>query len=181
MKKTILALGVLASVAIITSCKNDNKSDDATTEQPATDAASTTTDEVPEQPVSDTKTYTVTATPDSASLGKNKEAFVKIKDIKVTELSDPDGKPTGMELTYKLELTNKNEIGGSLVGINTSNFRLELDNGQKIAPNSQYVSAQPEETKTSDEDKFEIPGGAKPVGLSLFMDDTRASVKLEMK
>jgi len=185
MKKAILTLGLMASLALIYSCKSGQEKEN-TEEASVTETTSSTTDaataEENPQPANEPKTYTIIATPDTALLGKEKEAFIKIKDIKAVELSNPDGKSEGMELTYKIELTNKRAIGNSNnIGINTGNFRLELDNGQKIAPSSIYVSAQPEETKTSDEDKFTIPAGAKPVGLSLFMDDTRASVKLELK
>ncbi len=180
MKKTIFALSILTLVVLSPSCKSENKDQQGSTEQTSsTNTSGSANEEAPKN--NDTPTLTVTAVPDSASLGKNKEALVRIKDIKIIELTDPDGNSKGRELAFKVELTNRTPIGGNTIGVNTSDFRLELDNGQKVAPSSRYVSAQPEETKTSDEDKFEIPVGAKPVGLSLFMDDTRASIKLEVK
>lgn len=183
MKKSILILSVVSAAFFMYSCKN--KSDKNTPEETTTSTTpSENNTEAEEQATTasnEPKTYTVTALPDTAILGKDREAFIKIKDLKAVELSDPDGKSKGIEFTYKIELTNRKSIGESSVHVNTNNFRLELDNGQKIAPRSVYVSAQPEETQTSDEDKFEIPAGAKPVGMSLFLDDTRASIKLELK
>ncbi|MFT3904192.1 MAG: hypothetical protein QM727_13535 [Niabella sp.] len=184
MKRTIFTLSLMA-MAFAYSCKSGQDKGN-TADTPSTETTSSATDAATGenvQPVNEpTKVYTVVATPDTVLLGKNNEAFIRIKDIKAVGLSDPDGKFEGMELVYKIELTNKKAIGdGSNIGINTGNFRLELDNGQKIAPASIYVSAQPEETKTSEQDKFTIPAGAKPVGLSLFMDGTRATIKFELK
>lgn len=176
MKKIIIAFGFFSTIVLTSSCKNNKKQEEnkmtQSTSQPGETEPATN---------GEPKTYSVTATPDSVSLGKNKEAFIKIKDLKAIELSDPEGKITGIELTYKVELTNKNAIGNSSVGLQTTDFRLELDNGNKIAPASVYVAAQPEETKTSNDDKFEIPAGAKPTVLHLFYDETRASVKLQLK
>lgn len=173
MKKSAITILMLLAITVIYSCK-DKKKDQENQQQPTESSAGTSSSAEP-------KTYTVTAIPDSVSLGKSKEAFIKIKDLKAVELSNPDGVSEGIELTYKLELTNKNAIGGYSVGINTGNFRLELDNGNKIAPSSVYVNAEPEATKLSDNDTFKIPAGAKPVALFLFYEQTRASVKLEMK
>ena len=177
MKKSVLLFTFLLVLNFTYSCKSSKKQDD-TSAQSSTQANDAASSSAPAS--TDTKVYAVTATPDSAFLGKDKEALVKLKDIKAIDLSDPDGKNTGMELTYKIELTNKNAIGGNNVGINTSDFRLELDNGNKVSPNSVYVSANADETKLSDEDKFEIPSGAKPVSLNLFYNQTRASIKLDL-
>ena len=177
MKKNVIAIVMLAGIMTIYSCKDNKKEleNETTTSQPTTEenSASATT--------SEPKSYTVTATPDNVLLGKNKEASIKIKDITAIELSNPDGTSAGIELSYKIELTNKNAIGGNSVGIPTTDFRLELDNGNKIAPNSIFVDAAPESTKLSDADKFIIPAGAKPTNLSLFFDQTRANVKIELK
>jgi len=165
--------GIMASY----SCK-ENKKDQAnqtTTSQPSTETSSGSGSS------NEPKTYVVTALPDTVLLGKNKEAFIKIKDLKAIELSNPDGTSAGIEFSYKIELTNKNPIGGNSVGLPTTDFRLELDNGNKIAPKSTFVSAEPEATKLSDDDKFTIPAGAKPTALHLFFDQTRVSIKLELK
>ena len=177
MKKRGFAILILSAVTVLYSCKDKKK------EQETQTVTTTQDNEHPEvtPPAAETKTYTITAMPDTVSLGKNKEAFIKIKDLKAIELSNPDGTSAGMELTYKIELTNKNAIGGSEVGVPTTDFRLELDNGNKIAPNSIFVNAAPEATKLSENDKFTIPAGAKPVALNLFFEQTRASIKFEMK
>ena len=86
-----------------------------------------------------------------------------------------------MELTYKIELTNKNAIGSGSIFMPTTDFRLELDNGTKIASSSASVASSAEETKSSEEAKFEIPVGAKPKNLILFYDETRVTVALQMK
>ncbi|WP_348799311.1 hypothetical protein [Flavobacterium adhaerens] len=166
----------LSAILTTYSCKKDQQEADTTSSEATTE--STTESAVP---IAEPKTYVVTATPESVLLGKKKETSVKIKDIKAVDLSNPDGTSAGIELTYKIELTNKNAIGGNSIGFGTSDFRLELDNGNKIAPNSVYVNAAPEETKLSEDDKFTIPAGAKPTGLILFYDQTRAGVKLELK
>ena len=177
MKKNVIAIVMLTGIMTIYSCKDNKKEqeDQTTTSQPATDENSGSATS------SEPKTYTVTATPDAALLGKNKEASIKIKDLTALELSNPDGTSAGIELSYKIELTNKNAIGGNSVGISTADFRLTLDNGNKIPPNSTYVNAEPEATKLSDADKFIIPAGAKPTSLDLFYDQTRVSIKLELK
>ena len=131
---------------------------------------------------SEPKTYQVTALPDSVVLGKNKEAFIKIKNLKAIELSNPDGQTTGIELTYDIDVTNKNSIGGSSVSINPNDFRLELDNGTKlIHDNYNSVSAQPEATASSSDNRFKLPANVKPTALNLFYNETRATVKLELK
>jgi len=179
MKRKVITIAIVTALVTIYSCKQNKKQDEQanqTTASPSateTKPASTTTTEP--------KTFNVAAIPDSVSLGKNKEAFIKIKDLKAIELSNPEGQATGIELTYKIELTNKNAIGGDAVGIATSDFRLELDNGNKIAPSSVYVNAKPDATNLSDDDKFTIPAGAKPTALNLFYDQTRASIKLQIK
>ncbi|POY35444.1 hypothetical protein C3K47_15400 [Solitalea longa] len=175
MKKTVIAIALIAGLVTTYSCK-ENKKQEEQTEQGSNSepAAESTTSAEP-------KSYEVTTSPDSVFLGKDKEAFIRIKDLKAIELSNPDGQNTGIELTYKVELTNKNAIGGNQIGIATTDFRLELDNGSKIAPSSVYVSAAPEATTLSGEDKFVIPAGAKPVALNLFYDQTRTSVKLQLK
>lgn len=179
MKRKVITIAIVTALVTIYSCKQNKKQDEQanqTTASPSateTKPASTTTTEP--------KTFNVAAIPDSVSLGKNKEAFIKIKDLKAIELSNPEGQATGIELTYKIELTNKNAIGGDAVGIATSDFRLELDNGNKIAPSSVYVNAKPDATNLSDDDKFTIPAGAKPTALNLFYNQTRASIKLQIK
>ncbi len=177
MKKNVILIAILSMHLVIYSCKQKVK------EGEESQATTTESGEAKSEysSVSEPKTYTISTTPDTILLGKNKEAQVRIVDMRAIELSNPDGQSTGIEVRYKLELTNKTPIGGNTVGIATSDFRLELDNGNKIAPSSVYVSAEPEATKTSEDDVFTLPAGTKPVSLNLFFDQTRASVKLKLQ
>lgn len=179
MKRKVITATILMGIVTMYSCKQNKKQEEQASQ--TTTSQSTTETKPSVSDASAPKKYTVTATPDSVSLGKNKEALIKIKDLKAVDLSDPEGHSTGIELTYKIELTNKNAIGGNSVGVATTDFRLELDNGNKIAPSSVYVNAEADATKLSDNDKFTIPAGAKPTAISLFYDQTRASIKLELK
>ncbi|UIR54481.1 hypothetical protein LZQ00_09370 [Sphingobacterium sp. SRCM116780] len=184
MKKNTIAILMLSVITIFYSCKDKKKEQEnqtATVPQTKDSTTDINSGAEPKTSGAEPKTYQLTALPDSVSLGKNKEAFIRIKELKAIELSNPDGTSAGIELSYKIELTNKNAIGGTAVGIPTTDFRLELDNGNKIAPNSIFVNAEPESSKLSDFDKFTIPAGAKPVALHLYYDQTKASVKLEMK
>jgi len=173
MKKNVITILLFSLIMTNYSCKGDKKEQENQETATEENAESGT--------AAEPKTYVVTATPDSVRLGKNKEAAVKIKDLTAIELSNPDGTSAGIELTYKLELTNKNTLGGNTIGFATTNFRLELDNGNKIPPSSVYLDVEADATKVSDVDKFIIPAGAKPTGLNLFYDQTRATVKLEIK
>lgn len=179
MKRKVITIAIVTALVTTYSCKQNKKQEEQANQTTASPSATET------QPTAgsaiEPKTYKVTATPDSVSLGKNKEALIKIKDLKAVELSNSNGQVTGIELTYKIELTNRNAIGGDAVGVATSDFRLELNNGNKIAPGSVYVNAQADATKLSDEDKFTLPAGSKPTALNLFYDQTRASIKLEIK
>jgi myo-inositol-hexaphosphate 3-phosphohydrolase len=174
MKKNVITVLLLSAIMTTYSCKKEKE--DQTDLETATEKNTEGS-----APAAEPKTFVVTATPESVLLGKNKEASVKIKDLTAIELSNPEATSAGIELGYKIELTNKNAIGGNTIGLGTADFRLELDNGNKIAPSSAYVNAAPEETKLSEVDKFIIPAGAKPTGLVLFYDQTRATVKLEIK
>lgn len=179
MKSTIFPIAILLGIMTIFSCKGKEKEKEQaneTSNQPQSESTPKNTSS------SEPKTYTVTAVPDVATLGKSSEAQVKIKNVKAIELTNPDGAITGTELTYELEVTNKNQIGGSSVYVNPNDFRLELDNGTKIShDNYNTVTADPESTKSSSENRFKLPPGTKPTALSLFFNETRASVKLEMK
>ena len=182
MKKIILASVVVVTFAF-TACNsktNSEKSDSTTTQQessstPAPAPASST-------PANEPKSYTVTFSPDTVFLGKKKEAFLKLTNGKAVELYDADGKITGIELTYAFDVTNKNQMGGNNVFINPNDFRLQLDNGNNIThDNYNSVSAQPESTNQSADNKFKLPPGTKPKALNLFYDETRVAVQVEMK
>lgn len=174
---TALVLTVLVSVI---ACKGKKEN--------SGDAGNTSTEQTPStsgeesKPANEPKSYTVTFSPDTAYLGKNKEAFVRLKNARAVELFDADGKSTGIELSYEMEVTNKQALGTSSVFMNPSNFRLQLDNGTNIThDNYNSVSVQPESTGSSVDNKFRIPVGAKPKALNLFLDETRVSVGVELK
>lgn len=179
MKKTFLASALLIAFAF-TACNNKNKAENAdsssTTEQTDNNNAASNT------PTNEPKSYSVTFSPDTAYLGKNKEAFVRLKNGKAVELSDADGKITGTELTYELEVTNKHKLGDGSVYINPSQFRLTLDNGNNITHETyNTVSADAESTQSSVDNKFRLPAETKPKSLNLFFDETRVTVGVEMK
>lgn len=182
MNKTILA-SVFSIAIFFAACKSKTASQNA-------DSANTTTSTTePENnnsatpaPANEPKSYTVTFSPDTAFLGKKKEAFVRLKNGKAVELYDNEGKVTGTELTYEIELTNKNKMGENSVYLNPHDFRLTLDNGNNITHDTyNSVSADAESTKSSEDNKFRLPAGTKPKTLNLFLDETRVSVGVEMK
>jgi hypothetical protein len=176
MKKVIL-LGTISSVLVLSACKGDSKKEETsenaatTTQSPAAEA----TQPAANQP----KEYKVTFTPDSAILGKKKEALVKITGATAMALTDPDGKDNGIELVIKLQATNKTSIkDGGNISVSYSDSRLQLDNGSNIASTTgtDFLRAQPEATGNEESWTYKIPTGAKPKALNLFMDDTRVSV-----
>jgi hypothetical protein len=177
MKRTILAAAVLISIAFV-ACKGKKAAENTASgesESNSSTPASTS-------PTNEPKSYAVTFSPDTAYLGKNKEAFVKLQNGKAVELMDADGKSTGIELSYEIELTNKRKLGENSVYINPHDFRLQLDNGNNIThDNYNTVSADAESTKSSVDNKFRLPAGTKPKTLNLFFDETRVSVGVELK
>ena len=188
MKKSLIVAALLIGVVSLNSCKNDNKVEETNGTETSipveTSGESATNPEV--LTAAEPKSFTINiapGTPETILLGKNKEASVKILNLKAIELSDPDGKSLGIQLSYQVELTNKNAIGGSTIQIDPAQFRLELDNGTKISHDSYIsVSADAESTKTTTEDCiFKLPARTKPTALNLFYNETRVSVKLEMK
>ena len=187
MKKSLIAVALLIGITSLNSCKKDNKSDDnAATETSVPTEISNEAATTPEVlTAAEPKSYTVNVapgTPETILLGKNKEASVKIINLKAIDLSNPDGKSLGIQLSYDIELTNKNAIGGSSVQIDPAQFRLELDNGKKITHDDyNSVSTSAESSATSTGNIFKIPAGAKPIALNLFLDETRVTVKLELK
>ncbi|MFM9910092.1 MAG: hypothetical protein ACKVOW_12110 [Chitinophagaceae bacterium] len=180
MKKTFLALATSFSLVLL-SCgnKEEKKSPDTTSTTPETAKPETTE---PTAPGNQPKSYTVSFSPDTVYLGKNKEAFIKLKNAKAIELSDADGKITGIELNYDIELTNKSKLGASAITLDPGNFRLQLDNNNNIT-HERYNSfnTSPESTNSSTDNKFRLPAGTKPKALNLFLDETRVSVGVEIK
>lgn len=178
MKKSILASALLIAIAFA-ACKN-KKAAEGTDESNSAQSESSTP--ASNSPANEPKSYTVTFSPDTAYLGKNKEAFIRLKNGKAVELQDADGKSTGTELSYEIEVTNKHKMGEGGVYLNPSQFRLQLDNGNAIThDNYNSVSAEAESTNSSVDNKFRLPAGTKPKTLNLFYDETRVSVSVEMK
>lgn len=181
--KTTHLLAVLA-VSLLFSCKSKTENKD-TADSTGTENTATTTQTTPApetQATNEPKSYEVTFSPDSVFLGKQKEAAIKVLPGTATELTSTEGKSEGIELTFKLSLTNKNKIGGNSVGVSPSDFRLLLDNNNSISQqNGSYVSADAESTKDSENITYRLPAGTKPKSLKLFYDETRASVDVVLK
>lgn len=182
--KKVITLGLFATVLVFSACKGDKKEESsenaASTEA---SASSGTPAEEKKQAANQPKEYKVTFTPDSAILGKKKEALVKVTGGTAIALTDPDGKDNGVELTVKLTVTNKSQIGsGSSVSVSYAHSRLQLDNGTNITHDSgtDFLRAQPEATSNEESWTYKIPAGAKPTALNLFMDDTRVSVGIAL-
>jgi len=179
MKRIILVYSV-GLMIILAACKGKSKTENAA--QQTTSTEQTQSSPAAAAPTNEPKTYDVAFAPDSAYLGKNKEVLVRVKNAKAVELSDADGKITGTEITYDVEVTNKNQMGGNSIFFNPGNFRLQLDNGNNIT-NDRYnsLNVDAESTKTSTDNAFRLPAGTKPKSLNLFYDETRVTVGIEMK
>lgn len=181
MRKIPLLL--MASLLVFAACKNDNKKAEGETGT-STEQTPAAGEEQKTAAANQPKEYKVIVTPDSAILGKSKEALVKVTGATAIALSDPDGKDNGIELTFKLTVTNKSTIGDSKsVSVSYADSRLELDNGTKITHDSgtDFLRAQPEATSNEESWTYKIPAGAKPKALNLFMDDTRVSVNVTLE
>lgn len=190
MKKLYVVIVFCSFFSLVNSCKEkvtDSDSDDVVT----TDTASLKESSVnnPENnsgnnsvATNEARSYTVTFSPEEVQLGKNNEALIRLKNGKALNLVDADGKITGTEFTYDIELKNKNELGGNSISINPSNFRLQLDN-DNIINQERYntVSADAQSSNSSTANKFRLPPGTKPKSLSLFFDETRSTVNVNMK
>lgn len=176
MKKSLITIALVSGGLILNSCKSDKKAEGTTeTVNANQEAPAAITNSGP-------KTYSLTVTPDTVDLGKSKEAKIKVSNFKAVELFDPEGKLTGMELSYDIELTNKKVIGEGKVFVNPGDFRLELDNGNKIThENYNPVSAEAESSTIVTGNKFRLPAGTKPKTIHLFYDKTRAVVNVEIR
>lgn len=178
MKKTLLTIATVSTLALF-ACKDKAKEGNAeTTSATEQTKASEETKSATNEP----KTYKVTFTPDTLYLGKSKELFVKIKNAKAVALQDQDGKSEGIEFSYDLELTNKNQVGGNSVFFTPSESRLTLDNGNNI---TQYTGSgngvDAESTKDITGIIYKVPAGAKPKGLNLFFEGTRVTVAVSVE
>jgi hypothetical protein len=180
MKKTIFTIATVSTLALF-SCKG--KAKEAGGDTATTPAAEQTTPAAETKPAAnEPKTYKVTFAPDTTFLGKKKEMYIKLKNATAVALQDPDGKSEGIELTYDVEVTNKNGMGGNSVYFISSESRLTLDNGNNITQYSgSSVSVDPESTKDLPGVVYKIPAGAKPASLNLFFDGTRVTVGLTLE
>lgn len=177
VRLSVVALGLLA----FASCKNKDKktvlsADSTAAAAPSAASTSVPAGQVGNQPLN----YNVTATPDSAVLGKKNEALVKITGGNAVALQDADGKATGMEVTLKLSVTNKSKVGNAIYfSVNYTDARLQLDNNNSVAPSNGSGKTSPEpEATTEAEWTFTLPANTKPKKLSLFLDGTRVAVDL---
>lgn len=181
MKRIILVFSVGLMVALV-ACKGKGKTENADQQTTTSEQAEGNTPAPDAAPTNQPKTYAVVFSPDTAYLGKKKEAFVRIKNATAVELSDADGKITGTEITYELEVTNKNQVGGNGIFVNPDQFRLQLDNGNSVTHDSyNSLNVDAESTKSSTDNKFRLPAGTKPKSLNLFYDETRVPIAVEMK
>jgi hypothetical protein len=177
--KRVITLGLFATVLVFSACKGGKKEEGSENTAASTESSSGKPAEEKKQAANQPKEYTVTFTPDSAILGKSKEALVHVTGGTAIALTDPDGKDNGIELTVKLTVTNKSHIGeGSSVSVSYANSRLQLDNGTNVTHDNgtDYLRAQPEATSKEESWTYKIPTGAKPTALNLFLDETRVSV-----
>ncbi len=188
MNKKILSFALSAFLVTgIIACKEKKKEADANagTEQtptPGNNDVKPTEETQPSAPANAPKTYQLGLMPDSVILGKDKEAFIKLLGGEAVELQDADGKSTGMNIKFKLRETNKSTLENKkFFNINSSDARLELDNGTNAtAKRGDSLGAEPE-SSVDKEWEFEIPAGTKPTKLNLFYDGTRVSVVVSLK
>jgi len=180
--KRVITLSLVAFVLVFAACKSGSKKEE-TSETTGSTQPAAGEEQKSTAPANQPKEYKVTITPDSAILGKKKEALIKINGGTAIALTDPDGKDNGIEFTVKVTLTNKTHIGdGSGVSVYYTESRLQLDNGTNITATTgtNNLSAQPEATSNEESWTYKVPAGAKPTGLNLFMDDTRVSVGVSL-
>lgn len=174
-KLACISLGVLA----LSACGSSEKDKPADTT--ITKTETTVTVPVKEENAPAGASFTVA--PDSAVLGKSKEALVKVTEASSVELQDAEGKSTGAEFTVKLQVTNKSTLDNKkYFSVSASDARLELDNGTSVPGNKENGSTEPEpEASTEALWKFQLPAGTTPKKLNFFVDGTRVSVGLTKK
>ena len=176
MKKLVLGISVISAL-VFYSCKGKEKEPNTENATSSTEQSTPSNESQSASATNEPKTFKVTFAPDTLYLGKSKEAFIKIKNAKAIELQNPDGKSEGTELTFDLDVTNKNKVGGDNFFFRTDNFRLQLDNGNNI---TQYTGGSSgvdaESTKEITGITYKIPANSKPKALALFHDETRVSV-----
>jgi len=180
MIKNISKLAIIsAGVIAFSSCSNSSKDKPADTT--ITKTETTVTVPAKEENAPESADYTVS--PDSAILGKSKEALVKVTGASAVALQDAEGKSTGSELTVKLQIKNKSTLDAKkYFSISASDSRLELDNGTSVPGHKESGSAEPDaEASTEAIWKFQLPAATLPKKLNFFLDGTRVSVGLSKK
>lgn len=179
-KQILIPAAALIIMGGMVSC-NGNKAKTADTQETTatTTPESTAPTPVGNQPLS----YAVKVSPDSAILGKKGEAFIKFEEGNAIALQDADGKSTGTEVTIKMSITNRSKLDNKVYfTVEFSNSRLELDNGTSITYKSADGNTSPEAESTGQASVvFEVPAGAKPAKLSLFLDGTRVSTGISLE
>lgn len=163
------------AITLFSSCKSNKDG-----KQADSSSVSATDNSDSKKTANEPASYKLTATPDTAILGKEREALVRVNDMEVVELMDADGKSTGSELTVKLSVTNKSTLDNKkFFTVSSSDARLELNNNTSIPTTSTDGSTSPDAESTSESTwKFTLPAGAKPSKLNFFLDGTRVGVNL---
>ncbi|NTE03580.1 hypothetical protein G6M26_07485 [Agrobacterium tumefaciens] len=170
---------ICLSTLVMASCGSSQKDKPADTTITKTETVVT----VPEKQENAPAGSSFSITPDSAVLGKSKEALVKVTEASTVELQDADGKSTGAELTVKLQVTNKSTLDAKkYFSVSASDARLELDNGTAVPGDKVSGNTEPEPEASSEAVwKFSLPAGTSPKKLNFFVDGTRVSVGLTKK
>ncbi len=128
------------------------------------------------------RNYDITFMPDSAIVGKHKEVILSVKNVVAKDVKHFPERDTSIEITYDLEVTNTNKLGGNYVFINPSNFRLVLNNSKKITHAFYNVlGADAASTTISVGNKFDLPKNTTPVALNLSFDGSIASLKISIR
>jgi hypothetical protein len=181
---TLTLMGLCVVAQTLSSCSSKDKNAANTDSVTVTKTENVDTQPTTEQAASNAPAgYKVTAMPDSAILGKDKEALVKVVDINVVNLVDAEGKSTGAELTASLNITNKSTLDNKIFfAVEANNSRLELDNKISIPSSGSDGDSSPEPESTSQATwKFTLPPNTKPAKLNFFLGGTRVSVNLTPK
>ncbi|KQS41456.1 hypothetical protein ASG14_03030 [Pedobacter sp. Leaf194] len=180
MIKNISTLALICTAVIaISSCSSSTKDKPADTTITKTE----TTVTVPAKSENAPETVDYSVMPDSAILGKAREALVKVTSASSMELKDAEGKATGSELTLNLQVTNKSTLEAKkFFSVSSSDARLELDNGTSITGRESSGNTNPEPEASSQAVwSFQLPPNASPKKLNFFLDGTRVSVGLSKK
>src|ERR1044072_623832 len=90
--KRVITLGLFATVLVFSACKGGKKEESGDVSTATQSSSGGGSAEEHKQAANQPKEYKVTFTPDSAILGKKKEALVKVVSATAIVLTDPDGK-----------------------------------------------------------------------------------------